>query len=103
MTGTNDVGAIGGADVGSRLSVFPALPPGAKYELVLEQAEHSAFTDRALPGDKNNRNPNHHKAILAISTAFLDAYLRDDAAAKTWLDGEGPRSVLEAADRWQRK
>jgi hypothetical protein len=71
--------------------------------LVLKDAEHSVFTERRLPGDRVDRNPNHRKVILALSTAFWDAYLRSDAAAKAWLDGGGPNSVLEAGDRWQRK
>jgi predicted dienelactone hydrolase len=103
MTGTKDVAAIGGQDMQSRLAVFPALPPGGKYELVLDNAEHSAYTDRALPGDREPRNPNHHRAILALSTAFWDAWLKGDRAARAWLDGKGPRSVLEKNDRWQRK
>jgi len=103
MTGTKDVAAIGDADVESRLAVFPALPPGGKYELVLQGAEHSAFSDRALPGDKEQRNPNHHRAILALSTAFWDAWLRHDPSARSWLDGDGPRAVLEKNDRWQKK
>jgi len=61
MTGTKDVAPIGGADLESRLAVFPALPPGGKYEL------------------------------------------RQDPAARRWLDGDGPRSVLENGDRWQSK
>lgn len=103
MTGTKDEAAIGGATVASRQQVYPALPPGGKYELVLDGAEHSAFTDRALPGDREPRNANHHRAILAISTAFWDAWLRGDAAARAWLDGAGPTSVLEKKDRWQKK
>jgi predicted dienelactone hydrolase len=103
MTGTKDIAPIGNADIASRLAVFPALPAGGKYELVLEGAEHSAFNDRALPGDTEKRNPNHHRAILAISTAFWDAWLRGDAAAMAWLSGDGPRSVLEKNDRWQKK
>jgi predicted dienelactone hydrolase len=103
MTGTNDVSVIGDQTVESRLAVFPALPPGSKYELVLDKAEHSAFTERALPGDTEARNPNHHRVILALSTAFWDAYLKDQAPARTWLDGDGPASVLEAGDRWRRK
>jgi len=103
MTGTEDVAAIGATDVASRLAVYKALPAGGKYELVLDGAEHSAFTDRPLPGDVRPRNPNHHRTILAVSTAFWDACLRKDAAARAWLDGDGPRSVLEEGDRWQRK
>ncbi len=103
MTGTKDVAPIGDATLESRLAVFPALPPGGKYELVLDGAEHSAFADRSLPGDTEKRNPNHHRAILALSTAFWDAYLQGNTAAKDWLDGNGPRSVLEKQDRWRTK
>ena len=103
LTGTADDSPVGETEPADRLKVFPALPPGQKYELVLDKARHSAFSDRLLPGDRGGRNPNHHKAILAVSTAFWDAYLRDDASAKAWLDGEGPRRVLDPADSWKRK
>ncbi len=103
MTGTRDIASIGDIDMASRLAVFPALPPGSKYELVLHDAEHSAFSDHALRGDAKDRNANHHRVILALSTAFWDAYLREDPAARAWLDGTGPSTVLEDNDRWQRK
>ncbi len=103
MTGTEDTAPIGNIDVESRLAVYPALPAGGKYEVVLFGAEHSAFSDRALPGDSEARNPNHHRVILALSTAFWDAWLKENAAARAWLDGDGPATVLEAEDRWQRK
>jgi predicted dienelactone hydrolase len=103
LTGTRDTAPIGDATIESRLSVFPALPAGSKYELVLYNAEHSAFTERALPGDSQPRNPNHHRSILALTTAFWDAYLRDDPNARKWLDGDGPRKILDKEDRWQKK
>lgn len=103
MTGTLDVAPIGDQDLKSRLAVYPALPKGDKYELVLHNAAHSAFTDRGMARDGARRNPNHHRVILALSTAFWDAYLRKDAAARAWLQGEGPRKVLEPEDRWQLK
>jgi predicted dienelactone hydrolase len=103
MTGTHDVSTIGNQTPESRRGVFRALAAGDKFELVLDKAEHSAFTERALPGEKQQRNPNHHRVILALSTAFWDAYLRNDPAAKEWLTGDGPRRVLEDADVWERK
>jgi predicted dienelactone hydrolase len=103
MTGSKDVAIIGAADLESRLAVFSSLPPGGKYELILEGAEHSAFTDRPLPGDSEKRNPNHQRVILALSTAFWDAWLQEDAAARAWLDGQGPRQLLEKNDRWRTK
>ncbi|HLX70229.1 MAG TPA: dienelactone hydrolase [Verrucomicrobiae bacterium] len=101
MTGTKDVAPIGNEDVKSRLAVYSSLKGAPKYEVVLFNAEHSAFTDRALPGDQEPRNPNHHRVILALSTVFWDAYLRDDAAALAWLNSAAPRSVMETADQWQ--
>ncbi|MCK5804625.1 MAG: dienelactone hydrolase [Lentisphaeria bacterium] len=103
MTGTKDLAFVANIDMKSRLAVFPALPEGGKYEVVLYNAEHSAFTDRALPGDREKRNPNHHRVILALSTAFWDVWLRDDMAAKVWLDGGGPSAILDAQDTWRRK
>lgn len=107
MTGTKDEAPIGDQSVEMRLAVYPALPPGDKYEIVLWEAEHSAFGDRALPGDREGRNANHHRVILALTTAFWDAYLRRDPRAIAWLQSDGPnagpRAVIEAKDRWQRK
>ena len=101
MTGTNDVASIGNQNLASRLAVFPALPPGGKYEIVLNGADHMAFTDAPIP--RSTSNPNHHKAIEALSTAFWDSYLKDDKAAKAWLDGEGANTVLTAADTFRKK
>ena len=103
MTGTKDASPIGGATPESRQAVFPALPPGDKFEVVLNNAEHSAFSDRTLPGETQPRNPNHHRVVLALTTAFWDAYLQNNAEAKAWLMGDGPRGILEAADKWEKK
>jgi len=104
MTGTQDTIPFGNnTDAESRLAVFPALPPSGKYELVLFDAKHSAFTDRVLKRSSQQRNPKHHQVIMALSTAFWDSYLRADIAAKDWLDGEGTKSVLQAEDSWRKK
>jgi predicted dienelactone hydrolase len=103
MTGTHDTAPIGGQTVESRRKVFPALPPGDKFELVLDGAKHSAFTERPIPREAEKRNANHHPAILALSTAFWDAYLKNDPQAKIWLHGEGPQRVLDPKDLWNKK
>ena len=103
MTGTEDDSPVGNATPESRREVFAALPPGEKYELVLFQGEHQAFGDRVLPGSKRPRDPNHHRVVLALSTAFFDAFLRGDKAALGWLESDAPRSVLADGDLWQWK
>ncbi|MFK7766402.1 MAG: alpha/beta hydrolase family protein [Mariniblastus sp.] len=104
MTGTKDDSPIGrNSDPNSRREVFKGLPSsGHFYELVLHGAEHSAFAD-AKRLRKSSRNPNHHKAIKALSTAFWDAHLKQDTAARKWLDTSEAKSVLEPKDEWQRK
>ena len=103
LTGTRDAGFIGGVTPASRKLVYAALPPGDKYQLVLDRAEHSAFADRPLPGDALPRDPAHHRAILAVTTAFWDAHLRSDPAAKAWLTGPSVRAALAPADGWEMK
>lgn len=103
MTGTKDDSPIGDTTPQSRLEVFPALPPGDKFELVLKDGNHYVFTERSDLRGKIERNPQHWDTILALSTAFWDAYLRDDEAAKRWLVGKDARSVLSPGDRWQMK
>ena len=103
MTGTEDGSPVGRTTPEARREVYRALPPGGKYELVLDGGEHQAFGDRPLPGSTRPRDPNHHRVILAVSTAFFDAFLGGDATARAWLESDAPRSVLAAGDLWQWK
>jgi predicted dienelactone hydrolase len=102
MTGTEDESAIGNTSPEQRTWVFPALPPGDKYQLVLDGAEHMAFSDRRLRGQEH-RNPNHHRVIKALSTAFWDAHVSGNQEAADWLKGSGPRELMEPGDQWDLK
>ena len=104
MTGTDDGAPSGIVDIepSDRVKVYPALPPGDKYQLVLDGGEHMAFTEGRMRFQKKSQNPNHHRVILATSTAFWDATLRDDEAAKQWLRARA-REVMEPGDRWSWK
>ncbi len=103
MTGTNDSPIISRSDPKVRLKVFQHLPAkGHFYQLVLDGAEHSAFSEREF-NLREHRNPNHHKSILALSSAFWDTYLKEDKAAKKWLNGRQAKKVLEPKDSWKKK
>ncbi len=69
---------------------YDRMPGTEKYLLELRDAEHHAFTDSTDPGYSamlplGPRDPRHHDAIRQTATAFLDAYLKDDNAAREWL------------------
>jgi predicted dienelactone hydrolase len=82
MTGTQDTG-LGTHDVADRRVAFESMPPGQKYHLTIENAEHLAFSNSSRPGTV--RDPRHHGWILAAATGFYRSYLKDDASARRWL------------------
>ncbi|BBO99808.1 alpha/beta hydrolase family protein [Sulfuriferula nivalis] len=103
MTGSKDVSPIGSIDVASRLSVYPALAAGDKYELVLADAQHASFGDRVANTGDAGRAHSFHQVILAFSTAFWDAYLRGDKTARSWLSSKAASALLERDDHLQNK
>jgi predicted dienelactone hydrolase len=100
MTGTLDNSPIGNSSPEDRLKVFPHLQQAAAWQVVFDKAMHMAFGDRELTGQAI-KDPRYHRAILALTTAFWDAELKRDAAAKAWLNGKGAKSVLVPEDRWE--
>ena len=106
MTGTKDASPIARTTPEARREVFRSLPAnGHFFELLLDGAKHEAFADESRRRFRrgSQRNPNHHKAIKAISTAFWDTYLNHEESAKKWLHSDEVKSVLEPADVWQKK
>jgi len=100
MTGTLDDSPIGNTRAADRLNVFPHLQQAPAWQVVFDKATHMSFGERDLLG-KSLTEARYHRAILALTTAFWDATLKGDAAAKAWLNGEGAKSVLAPEDKWE--
>lgn len=100
MTGTLDDSPIGNTTPEDRLKVFPNLANAPAWQVVFDKANHMAFGERGLRGESPT-DPRYHRAILALTTAFWDAELKSDTAAKAWLNGPGAKSVLTEADKWE--
>ncbi|MCW1883539.1 hypothetical protein OKA04_02295 [Luteolibacter flavescens] len=100
MTGTHDDSPIGNTTPESRLLVFPYLKQAPAWQVVFDQATHMDFGQRPKAGALA-KPTRYHRAILALTTAFWDAELKGDPAAKKWLNGSGSKSVLIKADRWE--
>ncbi len=100
LTGTRDDGIIFSTRLEDRQQVFPCLQQAPAWQVVFDKATHMTFSERDLMGQPI-RDPRYHRAILALTTAFWDAELRGNTAAKSWLQGDGARSVLVSLDRWE--
>jgi predicted dienelactone hydrolase len=104
MTGDRD--GSGWNTTSMRQDAYNYSPPGDKYYVSINGANHMTFSGR-IPGAKSGKaslaraglgafaatmpdsygdDDAHRKLIQEASTLFLDAYLRDDAGAKTALE-----------------
>jgi predicted dienelactone hydrolase len=97
ITGSRDRGPRGQPPTW-RLDPFRLSPPGDKYAVVIEGASHLSFTGRAAePGASPARRKGAASAdeevaifrdLKVASLAFWDAFLRDDSAAKAFLESD---------------
>ena len=93
--GTLDTGNTGGPTVFPwewRMSAYNLSPPGHKYSVVLEEGDHYlggliCREDRGGPDNQGGAHDTEGLEILAgVTTAFLDAWLKNDTAAKRFLE-----------------
>jgi len=104
--GTLDVGNIGSGPVYPwewRMSAFGLAPSGDKFQVVLDRGDHYlggliCRQDRGGPPD-----PEGAAIDRAVATAFLDAYLRDEPAARAFLDRADLAAITAGRARLERK
>jgi predicted dienelactone hydrolase len=100
LTGTCDDSPIGKQTAADRLKVFPHLRQASAWQVVFDGATHMDFGQRSMRGEAI-QGTRYHQAILALTTAFWDANLQANPAATAWLQGKGPRTILQPEDVWQ--
>ncbi|HSP16859.1 MAG TPA: hypothetical protein VLV78_19085 [Thermoanaerobaculia bacterium] len=98
ITGTHDSSIVYGTLPHRRRMPFDSTSAADQYLLTIRGANHSTPSD-----DESVSNKLAHDLIRAATTAFLDAYLRRDPAAKAWLQGEGLSRFAAADARVERK
>jgi pimeloyl-ACP methyl ester carboxylesterase len=86
--GTLDEGNVGTGVVYPwqwRMSSYTLAPTGDKYSLVLQDADHYLGGLICRDNKGGPDDPVAVSTVRAAQTAFLDAYLKDDASALRWL------------------
>lgn len=106
VTGTNDE-SPGRDDHGAawRMTAFEFAPPESTRLLFIDGAHHnfggiSGTRNFPSAGAKNADHVNH---VCSAALAFLDAVLKDDDAAKAYLDGNEVEIRSKGAARIQRR
>ncbi|GJL86218.1 MAG: hypothetical protein DHS20C02_19930 [Micavibrio sp.] len=95
MTGTEDDSPIEGFDYTRRLIVHEHSGHENKHLMVLKDGDHMVYNGTRGKLGKNPNREKHEDIIKISSLAFWDAYLKGDAAAKEWLDGEGMKAYID--------
>jgi pimeloyl-ACP methyl ester carboxylesterase len=104
--GTLDVGNVGTGEIFPwewRMSPFTLSPAGDKYSVVLENGDHYLGGLICREGKGGEPDPEGVAIDRALTTAFLDAYVKDDAAAKTFLETADVRALTGGRADFRRK
>jgi hypothetical protein len=104
--GTRDVGRV---EIGEltpeewRMQPFLLAPPGDKYSLITEGTDH--YMGGLICNKDRGNSPDYEAVenVRSATTAFLDAYLRNDQAAKTYLDTVDMSAVTDGRARLRRR
>ncbi len=117
VTGTIDGDVLGaGSNPKNRAALFDAQLAGDKFRVVFDGGDHAVFgggdlRDAAwlnrVTGENHESTPAATARVIrektnALTLKFLDAYLRSDPKAKTWLL-ENAKSALGDAGEWSTK
>ncbi|HEV7505956.1 MAG TPA: hypothetical protein VGS07_13700 [Thermoanaerobaculia bacterium] len=96
MTGTLDDSPIGDTKAAERRVPFDHIQAPGQYLVIFQGGDHMIFAGQRLRASEGAKDPHFQDLILQGTTAFWDAYLKGDAAAKSWLSRGGYAAVLGA-------
>lgn len=95
MTGTRDDSPINDSKPADRRVAFDHIKGADQYLVTLTDGDHMVFSGRKrLRGDEPNRDAEFQLLIRQATTAFWDAYLKNDPAARRWLQEGGCEKLL---------
>ncbi len=107
ITGTHDE-SHDGFTPENRTVPFRNAPAGDKHLLVIDGATHSSFLERTrhVRPDTRSNDPAHAHHTRQVTLAFLDAHLKEDEGAHTYLNSEGkegPADIGTSTARFEKR
>jgi predicted dienelactone hydrolase len=106
MTGTLDDSPIGETTAADRRLPFDNIVGADQFLVIFNGGDHMIFSGRSRPtsvAGQGKKDALFQDLIRQSTTAFWDAYLRADAAAKIWLTGGGFESTLGSDGKFEKK
>lgn len=100
MTGTADTSPVEGFGYTRRLEVFDNSGGPDQHLLVLNDGDHMVYNGSRGKLGENPKRAIHETLIKISALAFWDAQLKDDQAARDWLEGAGFAALLAEEGRY---
>jgi pimeloyl-ACP methyl ester carboxylesterase len=104
--GTNDVGRVDPGEYSAaewRTLAFKLAPPGDKYSVITEGSDHYMGGLICTPDRGGDPDPESVAIVAAVTTAFLDAYIKDDKAALEFLKTADIEALTDGQARGRRR
>lgn len=102
LTGTEDNSPIGNTSAADRRIPFDGIAAPHQYLVNFNGADHATFGGRSFRQEKST-DAKFHKSISELTGRFLDAALKNDAAAWNWLDKGAAASYLGSTASYEHK
>ncbi len=103
MTGTLDDSPISDTKAAERRIPYDHMAGPDKYLLIFDGGDHMVFNGGDRRRGAAARDPAIHRLIRLSSTAFWDAFLRDDPAARAWLRTGGLSAAMQGQGSFEQK
>lgn len=94
MTGTLDESSVSETKADDRRIPYDHITKADQYLVTFVGGDHSIFTGQTRRGPRSQKNATFHDLIRMSTTAFWDTYLKEDKAAKEWLQGGGMKAAM---------
>jgi predicted dienelactone hydrolase len=104
MTGTKDDSLVADTKASERRLPFDHTNAPDQYLIIFKGGDHMVFSGRPRQGfGDSSKDAVFQEYIISATTAFWDAYLKGDQAAKNWLAGGGFMKYLDGYGTFELK
>jgi dienelactone hydrolase len=103
MTGTQDYSIVTDSTPADKRVGFDHTHGADAFLVTFNGGDHMVFSGRGVNIPGRTLDAEFQPYILMCTTAFWDAYLKDDAAARAWLTQGGWAGVLDGEGIWEQK
>lgn len=103
MTGTLDNSPIGDTTAADRRLPYDHINNAPQYLVIFKDGDHMIFSGRPRLRGGGQKDAVFQDLIRASTTAFWDAWLKHDAAARSWLEEGGFKKALAGHGTFEMK